>query len=503
MTFIKTEDKGKNLHVIEFSIAKEAFDAEVSKVFRERAKNLNVPGFRKGKAPRNIIEKMYGTGVFYEEALNNLLPAEYDAAAKESGLDIISRPEIDVEEITDNGVVIKASVYVRPVVDIKDYKGIEAVKTPVNVTDDEVNARVEAVRERNSRTEDITDRAAELGDIANINYEGFKGGVAFAGGKGEGQDLTLGSGTFIPGFEDQIVGKKVGEQFDVVVTFPSEYHADELAGAEAVFKCKLNSLKGKILPELDDEFAKDVSEFDTLAEYIADVKAKITEEHERQAKAEVDEQLMNALVEKLEGDIPECMYLEEAENLVRDYDMRLRSSGLSLQDYMKYTGKDIDAIRADMIPQATRQVKTRLALEKIADIEKIEVTDDAVTAEIEKIAKAYNMEPAQVTQYVTAENVKRDLQVEGALNVVRDSAKLVDKKPEEKKATKTTAKKTTAKKTEDGAEKKTTAKKTTAAKSTEEKPAAKKTTTKKTEGTAEKKTTTKKTTTAKKTEKAE
>ena len=449
MAFIKTTDNGKNQHVIEFSIAKETFDAEVSKIFREKSKNLTVPGFRKGKAPRNIIEKMYGKGIFFEDALNNLIPAEYEAASKESGLDIVSRPEIDVESIDDNGVVIKAAVYVRPVISIEGYKGIEASRLVVDVTEDEVNGRINAIRERNSRTEDVTDRAAKDGDITNIDYEGFCDGVAFAGGKGEGQELVLGSGTFIPGFEEQIVGKNIGDEFDVNVTFPTEYHAEELAGKEAIFKCKLNGIKEKILPELDDEFAKDVSEFDTYAEYLADVKAKITEEHAKHADAEVDDQLIAALIEKVEGDIPQCMYENEAENLVRDYDMRLRSNGLSLQDYMKYTGKDLDGLREEMIPQATKQVKTRLALERIADLENLEVNEDAVDAEIERIAKAYNMEPAQVTEYVSRDNVKRDLQVEAALKLVRESAAITDKKPEEEKkpAKKTTAKKTTTKKT--------------------------------------------------------
>ncbi len=449
MAFIKTTDNGKNQHVIEFSIAKETFDAEVSKIFREKSKNLTVPGFRKGKAPRNIIEKMYGKGIFFEDALNNLIPAEYEAAAKESGLDIVSRPEIDVESIDDNGVVIKAAVYVRPVISIEGYKGIEASRLVVDVTEDEINGRINAIRERNSRTEDVTDRAAKDGDITNIDYEGFCDGVAFEGGKGEGQELVLGSGTFIPGFEEQIVGKNIGDEFDVNVTFPTEYHAEELAGKEAIFKCKLNGIKEKILPELDDEFAKDVSEFDTYAEYLADVKAKITEEHAKHADAEVDDQLIAALIEKVEGDIPQCMYENEAENLVRDYDMRLRSNGLSLQDYMKYTGKDLDGLREEMIPQATKQVKTRLALERIADLENLEVNEDAVDAEIERIAKAYNMEPAQVTEYVSRDNVKRDLQVEAALKLVRESAAITDKKPEEEKkpAKKTTAKKTTTKKT--------------------------------------------------------
>ena len=457
MNFIKSEEKGTNQHVIEFSIAKDTFDAEVTKIFRERVKNITVPGFRKGKAPRAIIEKMYGKGVFYEDALNNLLPAEYDAAAKESGLDIVSRPEIDVEEIGDNGVIVKASVWTKPVLSIKDYKGIEVSRFVVDVTEDEVNGRINSVRERNARIEDVTDRAAKDTDIVNIDYEGFCDGVAFEGGKGEGQELTLGSGTFIPGFEDQIVGKTIGEEFDVNVTFPKDYHAENLAGKEAVFKCKLNGIKEKLLPALDDEFAKDVSEFNTYSEYLADVKAKLDKEHKDHADAEVDEKLIGVLLERLEGEIPHCMIDTEAENLVRDYDMRLRSNGLSLSDYMKYTGKDLNGLREEMHPQAEKQVRTRLALERIAELESISATDEQINAEIARIAELYHMEKDKVTEYVSRDNIKKDVEVEAAMKLVRDSAKITDKKPETddkkpeaaKPAKKTTARKTTKKAAEE------------------------------------------------------
>ena len=457
MNFIKSEEKGTNQHVIEFSIAKDTFDAEVTKIFRERVKNITVPGFRKGKAPRAIIEKMYGKGVFYEDALNNLLPAEYDAAAKESGLDIVSRPEIDVEEIGDNGVIVKASVWTKPVLSIKDYKGIEVSRFVVDVTEDEVNGRINSVRERNARIEDVTDRAAKDTDIVNIDYEGFCDGVAFEGGKGEGQELTLGSGTFIPGFEDQIVGKTIGEEFDVNVTFPKDYHAENLAGKEAVFKCKLNGIKEKLLPALDDEFAKDVSEFNTYAEYLADVKAKLEKEHKDHADAEVDEKLIGVLLERLEGEIPHCMIDTEAENLVRDYDMRLRSNGLSLSDYMKYTGKDLNGLREEMHPQAEKQVRTRLALERIAELESISATDEQINAEIARIAELYHMEKDKVTEYVSRDNIKKDVEVEAAMKLVRNSAKITDKKPETddkkpdaaKPAKKTTARKTTKKAAEE------------------------------------------------------
>ena len=434
MAFIKSEDKGKNQHVIEFSIDKETFDAEVTKIFREKSRNITVPGFRRGKAPRPVIEKLYGKGIFYEEAINNLIPAAYTEAEKASGLEVVSRPEFDLDEIGDNGVQIRATVWVRPELDIKNYKGIEVERHYHPVTDEEIEERIKGVRERNSRTEDVTGRPAEAADIANIDYEGFCDGVAFEGGKGVGQDLVLGSGTFIPGFEEQIVGKEIGSEFDVNVTFPKEYHAKELAGKAAVFKCKLNSLKRKILPELDDEFAKDVSDFDTYAEYLADVKAKITEEHEKHAESHLEESLAEALAGKVEGDIPQCMFDNEAENIVRDYEMNLRRSGLSLEDYMKYTGKDLEGLKQEMMPRAERSVRTRLALETIAAKEKLEATEEQIDAELKKIADAYGIEPEKIGEYVPRENVKKDVLAESAMKLVRDAAKITEEAEGEKPA---------------------------------------------------------------------
>ncbi|MBQ7172356.1 MAG: trigger factor [Clostridia bacterium] len=443
MAFIKSEEKSKNQYVIEFSIEKETFDAEVTKIFREKSRNITVPGFRRGKAPRPVIEKMYGKGVFYEDALNNLIPAAYAEAEKASGLEIVSRPEFDLDEIGESGVRVLATVWVRPELTIKGYKGIEVERHYHPVTEEEINDRIKGVRERNSRTEDVTGRPAEAADIANIDYEGFCDGKAFEGGKGVSQDLVLGSGTFIPGFEEQIVGKEVGAEFDVNVTFPEEYHAKELAGKPAVFKCKLNALKRKILPELDDEFAKDVSDFDTYAEYLADVKAKITEEHEKHAESHLEESLADALASKLEGDIPACMFDAEAENIVRDYEMSLRRSGLSLDDYMKYTGKDLAGLKAEMMPRAEKSVRTRLALETIAEAEKLEATDEQIDAELKKIADAYGIDADKIGEYVPRENVKRDVLAESAMKLVRDSAKITEEAEGEKpaKAKKAPAKK--------------------------------------------------------------
>ncbi|MBE6714282.1 MAG: trigger factor, partial [Ruminococcaceae bacterium] len=344
----------KNLYELKIGIDAETFNAAVSAVYKKQAKNITVPGFRRGKAPRSIIEKMYGKGVFYEDAINDLIPDAYAEALKESGIDAVSQPEFDIESCDENGVVLIAKVYVKPEVAIDGYKGIEVTKAVEKVTDAEITSELDRVRERNSRMIDVTDRAAQNGDTANIDYEGFVDEVPFEGGKAEGHDLILGSGQFIPGFEDQIVGHSIGESFDVNVKFPAEYHAAELADKDAVFKVKLNGLKLKELPELDDEFARDVSDFDTLDEYKADIKAKITKRKEDDADRAVEDQLIDAIIEKLEADIPEAMFEAETENFVRDYDTRLRMQGLDLKTYFQYTGMDLDALRTQMRPQAEK-----------------------------------------------------------------------------------------------------------------------------------------------------
>lgn len=457
-----------NKYQLTISVDKSAFDAAVNNVYKRQAKNITIPGFRRGKAPRAIIEKMYGKGIFYEDAVNDLLPEAYEEAAKESELKIVGRPEFDIDTIDENGVLINATVYVRPEVKIDGYKGLEATKTPVTVEDSEVDAEIDRVRERNARITDVEDRAAANGDIANIDFEGFVDGVAFEGGKAEGHDLTLGSNQFIPGFEDQIVGKNIGDEFDVNVTFPEDYHAEELKGKEAVFKVKLNSLKVKELPEADDELATMASEFDTIAEYKADIKAKITERKEKAADGEVEGQLIDELVDLVDADIPECMYEEEVENLVRDMDNNLRMQGLDLKTYLKYTGMELDSVKAEMQPRAIKQVKTRLALETIASLENIEVTDDEINEEIEKISKAYGVDVEEVKKMVPEDGLKEDIMVRKAVDLVKAEAKITEKAPEAKeepKAKKAPAKKPAAKKT-------TTAKKPAAAKKA---PAAKKT----------------------------
>lgn len=414
---------------LEFTIEKEAFDKAVDAAYRKNVGKMNVPGFRKGKAPKAIIEKMYGKGVFYDDALNALIPDAFEAALDEAGEKPVGQPEFDIVSL-EGDVVIKAAFPVKPEVTVKNYKGYAVERTVAPTTDEEVDAEIAQVRSRNSRTVDITDRPAADGDIAVIDYEGFVDGKPFEGGKGEKHNLTLGSGQFIPGFEAQIVGHNPGDEFDVVVTFPEDYHAKELAGKEATFKTVLHEIKFNELPALDDDFAKDVSEFDTFNEYKADVKAKITDRHIKAADAEVEEKLIDELIDNLEADIPEAMFVNETENQLRDYDNRLRMQGLDLGTYLKYTGLDLDKMREQFRPRAERQVKTRLALEKIAELENLTVTDEDTEAEIKKIADMYGLETDKVKEQVSPDMLAEDIKVGKAVDIVKANAVITDKAPE-------------------------------------------------------------------------
>lgn len=414
---------------LEFTIEKEAFDKAVDAAYRKNVGKMNVPGFRKGKAPKAIIEKMYGKGVFYDDALNALIPDAFEAALDEAGEKPVGQPEFDIVSL-EGDVVIKAAFPVKPEVTVKNYKGYAVERTVAPTTDEEVDAEIAQVRSRNSRTVDITDRPAADGDIAVIDYEGFVDGKPFEGGKGEKHSLTLGSGQFIPGFEAQIVGHNPGDEFDVVVTFPEDYHAKELAGKEATFKTVLHEIKFNELPALDDDFAKDVSEFDTFDEYKADVKAKITDRHVKAADAEVEEKLIDELIDNLEADIPEAMFVNETENQLRDYDNRLRMQGLDLGTYLKYTGLDLDKMREQFRPRAERQVKTRLALEKIAELENLTVTDEDTEAEIKKIADMYGLETDKVKEQVSPDMLAEDIKVGKAVDIVKANAVITDKAPE-------------------------------------------------------------------------
>ncbi len=423
MSLIKKELTEKSGFVMEFSVSEEAFKKAENEAYKKNVKSISVPGFRKGKAPKAIIEKYYGKGIFFEDAINACIPDAFEAAVKEAGLDIVGTPSFDL--VSEEGdIVLKAVGFVKPEVTIDGYKGIEVEKKVAEVTDEDVDRDIEATRKRNARTVEVTDRAAAMDDIANIDYEGSVDGVPFDGGKGEGHDLKLGSGSFIPGFEDQIVGKNIGEEFDVNVTFPEEYHAKELAGKAAVFKTKLNSLKFEELPALDDEFVKDVSEFDTLDEYKADIKAKMEKRNEDRAEAELENALAEALMEKLVAEIPEPMFEAEVENQVRDYDTRLRQSGLDLKTYFKYTGMSLETLREQMRPMAEKQVKVRLALEKIAALESLVASEEEIEAEYKKISDAYNVPLEEVKKMILAEDLGRDVVVASAMKLVRENAKV-------------------------------------------------------------------------------
>ena len=437
MTLVKCEKAEKSTFKLEFSVEKAVFDAACDKVYRKMVKKINVPGFRAGKAPKAIVEKMYGKGVFYEDAINDLIPENYTAALKEAGIEAVGQPEIDIVSIDDNGLVLSAIVPVKPECKIEGYKGLAVAKNVEKVTDEEIENEIKTVRERNSREIEVEDdTAAEMGDVAKINFEGFIDGNAFEGGKGENYSLKLGSGSFIPGFEEQVAGHKIGDEFDVNVPFPADYHAEELAGKMACFKCRVNAITKVELPALDDDFAKDVSEFDTLDEYKADLKAKIEKRHEAKADAEFEEKIIDALIEKLEAEIPEAMFEAETENFVRDYDNRLRQSGLDLKTYFQYTGLTLETLREQMRPQAEKQVKARLALEAVAAAEAIEVTEEELAAEYDLIAETYKLEADKVKEMVDEAMVKADVTVRKAMQLVKDNATAPKKaaaKPRKKK----------------------------------------------------------------------
>ena len=422
MKLLNITDAEKNQKVIEFSVDKATFDAAVDKVYKKNVAKLNIPGFRRGKAPKSMIEKMYGKGFFYEDAINEILPEAYASALEESGLDVVSHPEIDIKTIDDNGVVVTAAVYVKPEVKLGEYKGMEATREDVKVSDEAVDAEIKKALEGQARETEVTDRAAEMGDEVVFDFDGYVDGVAFAGGKSENYELKLGSGAFIPGFEEQIAGKNIGENFDVNVTFPADYHAEELAGKEAVFKCLIHTIKVRELPELDDEFVKDVSEFDTVDEYRADVTAKLQAEADKAEDAKVDTQLMDKLVEMMEADIPEVMFTNEVENMMRDYETRLRYQGLDMEMFMKYTGQTADDMKAQFRPQAEKQVKTRLALEAVAAAEAFEATAEEIEAEYAKIAEAYNVKVEDVRAQIDDAAIAADLVVGKAAQLIRDTA---------------------------------------------------------------------------------
>ena len=421
MSLIKKELTEKNGYVIEFSIDKEVYAKAELEAYKKNVKSMNVPGFRKGKAPMHVVKTFYGKEVFFEDAINACIPEAFEAAITEAGYDIVGNPQFDLVSM-DGDIVLKAEGFVKPDVTIENYKGIEVKKKAVKITKDAIDAEIDKARDRNARFVQESDEAIKDGDTVTLDFEGFVDGVAFDGGKGENYELKIGSGSFIPGFEAQIVGQKIGEKFDVNVTFPEDYTAKDLAGKAATFKCEVKSLKQ--LPELDDEFVKDVSEFDTVDEYKADIKSKLTERAKAEAEREVENTLAEKLMELLVAEIPEPMFEAETENYLRDYDTRLRSSGLDLKTYMQYTGLTLDAIRAQLRPQAEKQVKIRLALEKIAVLENLDATEEEINEEYTKIGAAYNIDAEEVKTMIAAEDIKADLLASKAMALVKENANI-------------------------------------------------------------------------------
>ena len=443
-----------NVYEIEVTVAPEEFTQACKDAYLKRRKSIQLPGFRKGKATQGMIEKLYGEGFFYEDALEIVYPAVVTAAIEEAGLRTVDSPsELDVKTISKSeGVDMTMKVTVYPEVKLGQYKGLEAVQLPTEADDEDVANELTNMLDRNSRLVTVEDRAAEMGDTAEIDFEGFVDGVAFDGGKGENYPLELGSGSFIPGFEEQVAGHKTEEEFDVNVTFPEEYQAENLAGKDAVFKVKIHEIKTKEVPALDDEFAKDVSEFDTLDELKADLKKQLSEKKAEDARRDLENQLLEQAIDGMEAEIPEVMFTKRADEMINDY--------------LQYMGQDMDAFRATFKDGAEKQVKASLVLEAIVAAEKLEATEDEISAEIDKLAQQYGMEAEQIKKAVPADQIAADVTTKKALDLIVDSAKLVEKKAEKKAAKKSTAKKADDKK----AEKKPAAKKTAA-----KKPAAKKT----------------------------
>lgn len=451
MSLKGTKKVDTNRVELEITVDGEKFAEALDRAFKENGKKITLPGFRKGKAPRHMIEKMYGENFFFEDALNIVYAPAVEEAITESGIDYVDdKVDFDLVSISkEEGVDFKVVVTVKPEVTVEGYKGLKAEKSSAEVTEDEVNAELNRLADRNSRLVTVSDRAAANGDIAVIDYEGFVDGKAFKGGKGKSHSLNLGSGEFIPGFEDQVVGHNSGDEFDVNVEFPTEYHAKELAGKPAVFKCKLHEIKLRELPAIDDEFAKDVSEFDTLDELKKDIKAKISERKERSAEAEAENALADQLADIMKAEIPGAMIEARIDQSIQDFSYRLQMQGMDLNTYLKYTGAGIDALRDSFREQAEKQVKIRLALEKIAVLEGLEANDDDVVAEYEKLAKAYNMEVDNIKAYVPEAEMKKDIVVNKALDLVKDSAEITVWVEEKKPAAKKTTKKAAEKKSED------------------------------------------------------
>ena len=431
MNLISCEKLEKSMVELQFSIDADTFKNAVSAAFKRESKKYNVPGFRKGKAPRAMIEKMYGTDIFHYDAVNDLFPAQYEEAVKAAGIEVVGAPEPEVVSMSEaEGATLKVKVAVKPEVTLGDYAGLSVTKKVKTVEDSAVDAELARMQDRNGRL--LTrEGKAENGDTVDIDFEGFVDGTAFEGGKAEHYSLVLGSNSFIPGFEDQLVGHAAGEEFDINVKFPEEYQASELAGKDATFKIKLHEVKYKELPALDDDFAKDVSEYDTLDELKASIRKGMEENNDRQADQQVENDLIEQVVNGMQAEIPQAMYDSRVDELVRDFEYRLSQQGLKMDMYLQYMGMTMDQLRAQFADQAEKQVKMRLAMEAIVDKENIVTSDEEFDAEVQRIADAYKMETEKVKAIVDADAVKKDLAVNKAIDFVKEKANIITEQVKE------------------------------------------------------------------------
>ena len=424
---LQVEKMEKNMAKLTIEVSAEELDKAMQNAYLKARGKISIPGFRKGKAPRKMIEQMYGKGIFLEDAANALIPEHYSKALEECDLEIVSQPEIDVTQAEPGkAFIFTAEVAVKPEVTLGEYKGVEVPKSETEVTDEDIDAEIKKEQEKNSRTVTVEDRGAENGDITTIDFEGFVDGVAFEGGKGTDYPLTLGSGSFIPGFEDQLVGAKAGDHVEVNVTFPEEYQAAELAGKAAVFQCDVKKVETKELPELDDDFAQDVSEFDTLAEYREDVKKNLTEKKEKEARAAKENAAVDKAIENAEMEIPDAMLNTQVRQMMNDFASRMQSQGLTMEQYFQFAGMTAEKMQEEMKPQALKRIQTRLVLEKIAETENIEVSEDEVNEEISKMAEMYKMEADKLKELLgdrELEQMKKDMAVQKAVTLVADEAK--------------------------------------------------------------------------------
>ena len=420
-TVEKTE---KNVVSFEFSVSADEFEKAIEKAYRKNVSKINIQGFRRGKAPRMIIEKYYGKEIFYEDAINIVLPDAYDKAVEENGIQPVAQPEIDIkgEIVKGSDITFTAKVTVKPEFELGTYKGIQAEKVTHRTLKKDVDAEIEKLRERNSRMVPVEERAVQKDDIANIDFEGFSDGKAFDGGKGEGFDLTIGSGQFIPGFEDQLIGANIGDEVTVNVKFPDEYHSEELKGKDAMFKVKINGIKVKELPALDDEFAKDVSEFDTLEELQKDTKEKLSAANKERAQHQTEENVINAVCDATEIDIPQEMIDTQIQNMIRDFDMQMRYQGMDLQQYMKYTGTTADMLKEQFKDDAAKRVKTSLILEKVCEVEGIDATDKDVEKEYQKTVESSGMKLEDVKKYIPESDIKDRVKAEKTIKFLVDNA---------------------------------------------------------------------------------